>query len=283
MNYPNNGFPPPPGFPQTPAPAPQGYTQPQQPAYPQPQYAPQYAAPQGYPQQPSMPLPTSLGLDAQLQTAEEDSEKLPPLPEGGHELCEVDRVYMERGKQPSTQHVISLRADCIVVQSRLAAPGTRFCLTFRIVGATYGQADEVARCRSFLAVTACNLNPEDPAVKQHVTEQLIMASCQPQNPLKGKRFAIPAVYHKMTKAGFHQNGSPKPSRPIGKYTFAVPGAAVAPAPAPQAVPVAVPAQAPVWPPAGWQDVGHMYPGHWTNGQMTVSVDQLKALVAAGKA
>jgi hypothetical protein len=244
-----------------------------------------YAAPQpGFaPQAPAMPIPTSLGLDQQLQTAEEDGDRLPPLPEGGHEVLEVERVYMERGKSPQTQHVITVRADCFVVSSKLAAPGTRFSLGFRIVGATYGQADEIARCRAFFAVTACNLDPNDPAVKQHVTEQLIMATAQPQNPLKGKRFAVPNVFHKMTKAGFHPNGSPKHPRPIGKYTFALPGASVNSAPAPVAPPAPVAAAPIQWPPAGWQDVSAQYPGHWTNGQMTITTEQLKALVAAGKA
>lgn len=291
MNFPPNGFPPP-GFP---APAPQGF--PAQTGFTPPGYAPApTAAPQGYPvpghvgyapnygapQAPALPMPTSLGLDAGLQTAEEKDENVPPLPQGGHELIEVVRIYPYRSS--AKPHVITFKADCVVVRSQLCPPGTRFTFAERVTGHDYPNhaSDSLARVRGFLASLE-RIDPNSAQAKATITEAFIMAAWSESNPFKGRQCAVTQVTHKYTKEKVGQFGQRIPSRAIGKYSFGVAGTAVA---APTPVQAAPAAQAPVaaaFPPAGWQSAEPAYPGHWHNGKECITDAQLRALMAAGRA
>jgi hypothetical protein len=307
MNFPPNGFPPPgfpapapltysngqPVFPQSPAPAqtpygaqtgapagypaPGGFTPPQYPAQPMPA---QFG---GYPQPGMAPMPQNLCLDADLATADEKDGDLPPLPQGGHELIEVLRIYPYRS--PTKQHVITFKADCVVVKSSLVPPGTRFCFQERVTGHDYPnhKADSIARVRSFLAALD-RIDPNSPQAKTQINEAVIQVAWSDANPYKGRQCAITSVVHKMTKAKLNQFGQQVAPRAIGKYSFGVAGSAVA-APvqaAPQAQAPAAPVAA-TFPPAGWQSAEPAYPGHFHNGRECITEAQLRALMAAGRA
>jgi hypothetical protein len=306
MNFPPNGFPPPnqypppgfpaPGFPapaqtpygaQTGYPAPQGFA-PQTPAgygvgYPTPQ------APQGYPQGLSpgypaaLPLPASLGLDQSLRTAEEAADRFPPLPQGGHELIEVDRVYMKRSTNPESLNVIYFYADCTVLKSALVPAGTKFTFLETVVGAKYKQDEAIAAVRGFVAAAWCGIDPHSPEARTAITEQLIVGLCGPENPCKGKRAAVVSCTHKTTKEKRGRNGELLPGKLIATIKFGLAGAAVQTAPV---VPMQAPAAAPVaatFPPAGWASAEPTYPGHWHNGRECITEAQLRALMAAGRA
>lgn len=303
MNFPNNGFaPPPPGFPApqgAPAPAPAGFPQqyaqpsaggyaPAPAGYPMP--APQYGAPApqpfGAPQAPAAPPQAGL-FGGGLAGAEEGLERLPPLPQGGHEEFVVDKIWFKRSTAPGATHVSYFMGECTIVKSPTVPAGTRFLFQEKITGHQYDshKSDSYARIRGFCAVVWCGLNPDSPDARVHVTEELILGLMSDANPAKGKRGAIANVEHKVTKAKIDgRTGQQIAPKVIGKYKFALVGSPVqaAPAPAP-AAPVAQAPVAPSFPPAGWQDVSSAYPGHWSNGQVTITESDLRALVASGRA
>jgi hypothetical protein len=279
MNQPYQGFPPP-GFPapqQGFAPAPQpGFPAPA-PQYPQPQYAPQ-----GYAPAPVQPV-TGLGLGNMLQTADESADRQPPLPQGGHKLFEVERVFLKRSTNPQNQGVIFFIANCVILESALCAPGTKFDFVETIVGAKFDQADAVARVRGFVAAVQ-GIDPNSPQARTDITENMIRAVCHDSNPLRGKRAAVASCVHKLTKPKIGRNGQQIPAGVIQKLTFALSGASVASAPVQAPVAPAPAVQPQVsFPPTGWASAEPTYPGHYHNGKECIPEAALRALMAAGRA
>lgn len=269
MNQPFNPF----GNAPAPAPAQQGFPQQQQPTpfvhpgAPQ-QGFPQQQAPQ---QQPSVTADSIAGMIAGMGDAD-PSERLPPLPQGGHEELAVSNIRIFKGLDG-----VYFGADIEVVTSRNAPTGFRGGYIEKMAPHRYEshQRDAHGRVRSFLC--ACMGQdfkaPEvralfnDPAKAQ----QVIAAAERGQ--FDGKRIAAPNVTHKLTSKG----------KTIALYTFAPVGTAVSAAPPPvQAAPQ--PAAKP-WPPAGWQadptNPGY-YRGFFSGQPVQVTEAQLRTAQEAGQ-
>lgn len=242
----------------------------------QPQ-APQQFAPQG-----AMPVDLASAF-AGMGDADEGNEKLPPLPQGGHKRIRVGEVKIERSTYPGNQHVIYFKANIEVVESTACAPGTRSIFIEKITGHKFDdyRNDALARIRCFVA-GAMGRDGNSPEVRAEFNDEkrytLIMQGVAAGN-LRGKELTCTNVTHKVTK--------PTQRNPqgglIASYSWAPLGASVAAAsPSPVQPQVAT---APSFPPAGWA-ANPQYPGYFTglvNGQQfTVSENDLRAAVAAGK-
>jgi len=254
---------------------PQAFASPQAPAF----------APQAAPFNPA-------GLFSGMGSAEEAGDRLPPLPAGGHARVKIGEVSIKPSEKPGQTHVVYYRAELTVIESASCAPGTRATFMERLTGHSFPhyRQDSLARIRG-LVLSALGQDPNDPAIRamldqpadqpqyqgQTKGDQLMLGTAQ--GTIRDKEVSVTNVTHKVTR--------PSPQKPqgglIASYSFARVGAPVA-APGPVAAPVQA-APAATFPPAGWT-ASAQYPGHYTGnhqGQIvTVSENDLRAAVAAGK-
>jgi hypothetical protein len=238
-----------------------------------------FAPPAQY-QQPAAPAVSFANLGQGMGDAEEQGERLPPLPLGGHEEFEINAIEIAPSRKPGQQHVIWFRGTNTIVKSKTVPAGTRFLFQAKLTGHNFdsGKADDYARIRAYLA-SAFGASGDSPEVKANFNNDQkraeIFAACV-QGAFNGKRGAVTNVTHRADKKN--------PGKFYGSYSFGPLGAAVSPpGPAPTPAPAAGPSNPVSFPPQGWTSLGNgYYVGNVGGQQFTVSENDLRTAQAAGK-